>query len=220
MPYQPDQSHNGAYRYLNPMGGDCAGTLSFSPHNQKPPVTTDEVEIIEDKRLFEVIAISEDYPMLVLKGYRMALAGAQNKLAVGYKNGKVMLMKGGSLTTHIIKPNMSDFRNTTYNETFCMKLAQRVGIDAPNCHLIKIKSGEKYKLCKEKDGIFIDEYVMCDEYITFFIVRSLHRHRREGQGHPSGGFLSGSWLYSSKKIRKRSMLRSGIWLKRMGKVSE
>ena len=41
-------------------------------------------------------------------GYRLSLAGAQSKLAVEYKGGRVQLIKGGAPTTHILKPQIEE----------------------------------------------------------------------------------------------------------------
>ena len=66
-------------------------------------------------------------------GYRLSLAGAQDKLAVGFKDEKVLLIKGGAPTTHILKPMIERERvkDSAHNELFCMKLAKMVGLDVP-----------------------------------------------------------------------------------------
>ena len=64
-------------------------------------------------------------------GYRLSLAGAQDKLAVGFKDEKVLLIKGGAPTTHIFKPMIERVKDSAHNELFCMKLAKMVGLDVP-----------------------------------------------------------------------------------------
>ncbi|MCY4443200.1 MAG: HipA domain-containing protein [Proteobacteria bacterium] len=147
-----------AAAFLTVLGGDCAGAITFHLHNTKPPVPTDAMELLDEKSLYQVMDDLFKLPMLVDKGYRLSLAGAQEKLPVGFVDGKVALMKGGGLTTHILKPALWKFPNTTYNEYFCMTLAQRVGLEAPNCTLLHVGDSscfliERYDRYQDDQGV-------------------------------------------------------------------
>lgn len=83
----------------------------------------------------------KSHPLLAERdGIRLSLAGSQNKMAVGYENGKVFLIKNGSPTTHILKPVMerATVDHSVQNEFFCMKLAKRCGLSAPEVHIVQV----------------------------------------------------------------------------------
>lgn len=129
-------SEKNAFALLEAVGGDCAGALALYPQGDKPPKTSGGVEVLDDKRLHEVLDLIKRRPMLVGDdGYRLSLAGAQDKLAVGFKDGHVLLIKGGAPTTHILKPIIERVKDSAHNEVFCMKLAKIVGLDVPEAAL-------------------------------------------------------------------------------------
>lgn len=151
-------SENNAFALLEAVGGDCAGALALYPHGDKPSADVDAPEVLDDARLKEVLVLIKRRPMLAGDdGYRLSLAGAHDKLAVGYKNGHVMLIKGGAPTTHILKPIIEHVKDSTHNELFCMKLAHMVGIDTPHAalHFVGDKPYylvERYDRLKDNDG--------------------------------------------------------------------
>ncbi len=73
---------------------------------------------------------------------RMSLAGAQHKMVVGYSEGKLYEPLSGTASTHILKPESPSphYPHSVINEFFCMSLAQRVGLDVPNVHLLYVPS--------------------------------------------------------------------------------
>jgi serine/threonine-protein kinase HipA len=129
-------SEKNPFALLEAVGGDCAGALALHPHGDQPPKTSDDVEVLDDTRMREVLDLIKRRPMLAGDdGYRLSLAGAQDKLAVGFKDGKVVLIKGGAPTTHILKPMIERVKDSAHNELFCMKLANMVGLDVPEASL-------------------------------------------------------------------------------------
>lgn len=129
-------SEKNPFALLEIVGGDCAGALALYPQGQKPSEEVKEIETLDDARLKEILDLIKHRPMLAGNdGYRLSLAGAQDKLAVGFENGKVQLIKGGAPTTHILKPIIERVRDSAHNELFCMKLAKRMGIDVPDAML-------------------------------------------------------------------------------------
>ncbi len=129
-------SKKNPFALLEAVGGDCAGALALYPHGDKPPVASDHVKILDDNRLREVLDLIKRRPMLAGEdGYRLSLAGAQDKLAVGFKDGHVLLIKGGAPTTHILKSMIERVKDSPHNELFCMKLAKMVGLDVPEASL-------------------------------------------------------------------------------------
>lgn len=73
---------------------------------------------------------------------RMSLAGAQHKMVVGYSEGKLYEPLSGTASTHILKPESPSphYPHSVINEFFCMSLAQRVGLEVPNVHLLYVPS--------------------------------------------------------------------------------
>lgn len=130
-------SEKNVFSLLKAIGGECAGALSFYPQGEKPLFKQhDDNEILDDKKLSEILELIKRRPMLAGDdGYRLSLAGAQNKLAVGFVNHKIVLIKNDSPTTHILKPLIEQIEDSVYNEFFCMRLAHLVNIDVPECFL-------------------------------------------------------------------------------------
>ena len=69
---------------------------------------------------------------------RMSLAGAQHKMLVVLKDGKLFEPLSGTPSTHILKPNHQgdDYPASVMNEYFTMRLAAALGLDAPTVHRI------------------------------------------------------------------------------------
>ena len=138
-------SEKNSFALLEAVGGDCAGAVGLYPHGKKPPTISDDVEVLDDKRLGEVLEQMKRTPMLAGDvGYRLSLAGAQDKLAVGLREGRVVLIKGGAPTTHILKPVIETFEDSAHNELFCMRLAKMMGLDAPETSLLFVDDTPYY----------------------------------------------------------------------------
>lgn len=129
-------SKKNPFAILEVIGGECAGALSLHPHGEKPPSVSDKIEILNDDQLKEILSLIKHRPMLAGEdGYRLSLAGAQNKLAVGLRKGHITLLKDGSPTTHILKPMIEHVTDSPHNEMFCMRLAKKIGLDVPDASL-------------------------------------------------------------------------------------
>ena len=149
-------SEKNPFALLEAVGGDCAGALALYPHGDKPPKAPGDAEILDDKRLNEVLDLIKRRPMLADNdGYRLSLAGAQDKLAVGFNDGHVLLIKDGAPTTHILKPMIERVKDSAHNELFCMKMAKIVGLDVPKASLHFV--GDKPYYLVERYDRQIDE---------------------------------------------------------------
>lgn len=135
-------SEENTFSLLQAIGRECAGAVAFYPLGEIPetPKEADKEEL-DDKKLLELLDLMKVHPLLAEHdGIRLSLAGSQNKMAVGYENGKIFLIKNGCPTTHILKPVMerAAVEHSVQNEFFCMKLARRCGLSAPEVHIVQV----------------------------------------------------------------------------------
>ena len=135
-------SEENTFSLLQAVGRECAGAVAFYPLGEIPetPKEADKEEL-DDKKLLELLDLMKVHPLLAEHdGIRLSLAGSQNKMAVGYENGKIFLIKNGCPTTHILKPVMerAAVEHSVQNEFFCMKLARRCGLSAPEVHIVQV----------------------------------------------------------------------------------
>ncbi len=129
-------SENNTFALLEAIGGDCAGALALYPVGKKPSNSKEDIEALDGAQLKEILSLIRQRPMLAGDdGYRLSLAGAQDKLVVRFKCGEIYLVKGGAPTTHILKPIIEGVKDSAHNELFCMKLANSMGIDVPEASL-------------------------------------------------------------------------------------
>ncbi len=72
----------------------------------------------------------------------MSLAGAQHKLAVVLRAGKLFEPNIAAVSTHILKPDHpdSDHVSSVINEWFVMQLAHRLGLAVPKTHRLYVPS--------------------------------------------------------------------------------
>src|SRR5690606_35236640 len=151
-------SDKNSFALLQAVGGECAGALALSPAGEHPtPIDGNDFETLDDARLAEILAMIKRRPFLVGDDLRLSLAGAQDKLAVGFENGHVLLMQGGQPTTHILKPVIDRVTDSAHNELFCMRLAKMVGLDVPFADIHFVNDTpyyivERYDRVRQADG--------------------------------------------------------------------
>jgi len=151
-------SDKNAFALLQAVGGECAGALALYPAGEsRAPVDANDFETLDDARLAEILAMIRCRPFLARDGLRLSLAGAQDKLAVGFEDGHVLLMKGGQPTTHILKPVIDRVIDSAHNELFCMRLAKKAGLDVPLADIHFVNNTpyyivERYDRARQADG--------------------------------------------------------------------
>lgn len=125
-------SSGNEYRLLEALGGEVAGALVLWPEGDPPPESGQNFAPtpLTEHELVAVLDRLPRRPMLVGdRGLRLSLAGAQSKLPVVVVDDQPALPATGQPTTHIIKPPIERFEETTENEAFAMRLAARLGLD-------------------------------------------------------------------------------------------
>lgn len=128
-----------AYSLLGAIGHDCVGALQFLPQKIEPGpagrldgdlISNDEIALIIENLATAPLGITED------QSFRISIAGAQEKTAFLYRDGKWYKPRGTTATTHIFKPSIGKLpngiglTNSVENEYFCLKAIAALGIEA------------------------------------------------------------------------------------------
>jgi serine/threonine-protein kinase HipA len=127
---------------ISAIGRDCAGAISIVPTGERPPTSigsdADAVDWLTESMLAEELANLKIRPLGAQnnKRRRISLAGYQEKMAVRINpSGKIGVPLDGAPSTHILKPDRSDFAGLAINEHFCMTLAARIGLNVAQTEL-------------------------------------------------------------------------------------
>ena len=128
------------FAFLEALGGECAGALTILPHGVDPRPVDRGFTPLSDSELVSILETLPLRPLLVGEGeMRLSLAGAQSKLPVVVKDGRIGLPVGHAPSTHILKPELSEwFRGIAANEHCCMTLARHIGLSVPETELLRI----------------------------------------------------------------------------------
>lgn len=128
------------FALLEAIGGECAGALTILPKGATPREGDDVLSPCPEDRLAEIIRALPYRPMLAgEKGLRLSLAGAQSKLPVVFKDGAFWLPRDGTPSTHILKPELSEwFKGIVHNEHACMTLAKSLGIPVAETRIVEV----------------------------------------------------------------------------------
>lgn len=147
------------FTILEIIGGECAGAVSLYPENYELPASIkDEVHVLDGNKLFETLNLLKQRPLLAgEEGFRLSLAGAQNKLPVSVIDNQIVIINGDRPTTHILKPVILGIEDSVHNELFCILLAQMSGIEAPECTIkyagdVPVFLIERYDRVKNESG--------------------------------------------------------------------
>lgn len=138
-----DEPIRDEFDFLRLYGRECAGAFTIVGDNQRKhqegsallarkqiPLETIHQAWKEKKSLAECARAHEAV---------FSLAGAQDKMAVLFENGRISIPLDGSPTSHILKSPVRHWENTrdsVYNEYFCMRLAGLCGLKVPEVHLL------------------------------------------------------------------------------------
>ena len=117
------------FAMIEQIGGECAGAVTFLPTSQALPEHDYHYRSLSDGELVKILELLPRQPLMAGEdGVRLSLAGAQDKIAVHVANGKVSIPLGGAPSTHILKPAIERFEGLVFNEAYCLKLAEIVGL--------------------------------------------------------------------------------------------
>lgn len=128
-----------AFNLLAAAGRDCVGALQFLPEDMEPgPAGEVHARPVTDGDIRRIVRDLGRNPLGVdAEGdFRISLAGAQEKTALLFWNGRWHIPQGTTATTHILKPPIGrlgdgiDLSRSVENELFCMRLAKAAGLPA------------------------------------------------------------------------------------------
>ncbi|MFT0892766.1 type II toxin-antitoxin system HipA family toxin [Pseudochelatococcus sp. G4_1912] len=155
-----------AFSLLSKIGHDCVGALQFLPENQNAgKAGAIESHPISDEEIARKIADLKSAPLGMDENedFRISIAGAQEKTALLYHDGKWQLPIGTTATTHIIKPQIGeipnglDLSNSVENEYLCLHLCKAFGLNVANAEIVdfagtKALAVERFDRIWTRDG--------------------------------------------------------------------
>ena len=123
------------FKLLRAIGSQCAGTLSVLSEQEKPQEQQSYRPITDEELADIVTQQGQPYFWSKEKRPRFSLAGAQNKFPVLVRGKQYLLPLGESPSTHILKFEVTGYRNVPAYETHATLLARACGLPVVNIEL-------------------------------------------------------------------------------------
>lgn len=126
-----------AYDLLATVGRDCVGALQFLPDGAEPgPAGVIDGKPIDDAGIARLLGDLASSPLGLGddEDFRISIAGAQEKTALLFREGRWYKPLATTATTHILKPQIGrlpngiDLSSSVENEFFCLKLTTALGL--------------------------------------------------------------------------------------------
>ncbi len=149
-----------AFDLLEAIGRDCVGAVQLLPEGQTPEnVFSIAAEPLDDEALERLLqaAVSSPLPGQALENddFRISLAGAQEKTALLWHEGRWCRPRGATPTTHIFKfplglvgHRQADMRTSVENEWLCTQILTAYGRPVAPCAIRRF--GEQKVLVVER----------------------------------------------------------------------
>ena len=141
-----------AYTLLREIGRDCVGALQIVPAGGTPPTDLRvQAEPLSDAQVAQVIRSTVQpaaYGDSDVRDddFRISIAGAQEKTALTFWQGRWCRPLGATPTTHIFKLPMGvignlqlDMRHSVENEWLCAKLVAAFGLPVAHCEMLQFE---------------------------------------------------------------------------------
>jgi serine/threonine-protein kinase HipA len=127
-----------AYSMLAAIGHDCVGALQFITGDDESIDATGTItgEAVDDAAIEKLLRGLSQAPLGLSRDdeFRISIAGAQEKTALLWHNGRWHKPHGTTATTHLFKteigtlPNGIDLSNSVENEFYCLKFIKAFGL--------------------------------------------------------------------------------------------
>ena len=127
-------SAGNSFQLLAEIGGECAGAISVGPvGGPVPGQTRKSPRWLNDQELGQLLSDLPERPLLATideeSGFRISLAGAQDKVGVLIQDQRIGIPQGNPPSTAILKAPIPGVPNSVTNEAFCMALAALAGLE-------------------------------------------------------------------------------------------
>ena len=132
-----------SYSLLAQIGRDCVGALQFIPEHEDGDPASDGAdpslirgEVVDDREIENILKNLTQAPLGLGREqeFRISVAGAHEKTALLWHEGKWLKPHGTTPTTHLFKtqigilPNGIDLSASVENEWYCLKLLAAFGL--------------------------------------------------------------------------------------------
>jgi serine/threonine-protein kinase HipA len=122
------------FQLLARIGGECAGAISVGPVGGPVPGATERPpRWLGEEELGRLLDDLPGRPLLATidaeSGFRISLAGAQDKVGVLVQDGRIGIPQGSPPSTDILKAPIPGVADSVANEAFCMALAAHAGLE-------------------------------------------------------------------------------------------
>ncbi len=136
------------FSLLEAIGRDCVGAMQFMPDGEAidtepyvkgEPVGEPEIEAMLASLAAAPLGVDKD------QDFRISIAGAQEKTALLWHEGRWMRPTGTTPTTHMLKPQLGeiptafgpiDMSASVDNEHYCLKLMEAFGLDVARTDVV------------------------------------------------------------------------------------
>ena len=182
-------SATNSFQLLTELGGECAGAISVAPRggplpgqDPRPPRWLGSSELaallgdLPRRPLIAAIDEEEDGG-----GFRLSLAGAQDKVAVLREDGEIGLSHGHPPTTAILKAPIPHVEESVANEAFCMSMAAAIDLDVAAA-TPRLADGQEYLLVERFDrgGAAADGRVHQEDFCQALGYVPAEKYEKEG----------------------------------------
>lgn len=148
------------FSLLEEIGRDCVGAMQFLPDGLDADGSgAIEAEDIGDGQIETMLANLSRAPLGIDRdeGFRISIAGAQEKTALLFHEGRWKRPAGTTPTTHILKPQLGriptasgevDLSHSVDNEHYCLALMRALGLETAKTEIATF--GERRVLVVER----------------------------------------------------------------------
>jgi serine/threonine-protein kinase HipA len=171
---------------LHAIGGDCAGAVTLLPVGASPGGGSHpDVSWLDEAALAAALDELPRRPLLADpdEGIRLSLAGAQDKLPVVVRDGRIGIPLGRTPSTHIVKTPIVRFDDTVANEAFCLDLARAIGLTAASAE-VRRADGREFLLVERYDRRDADDghvdRIHQEDFCQALAVPPQLKYQREG----------------------------------------
>lgn len=181
-----------AYSLLARIGRDCVGALQFLPDGSEPgPAGAVEWRAVDEAEIAGMLRNLAQAPLGAghEEGFRISLAGVQEKTALLRHEGRWLIPHGTTATTHILKPSLGvrsdglDLSASVENEYLCLRLAEAMGLPSAAAEIAmfedrKVLVVERFDRRWTRDGRLLR--VPQEDFCQVFAVHPAAKYEADG----------------------------------------